>query len=135
MLVVPAISTAHSAFYRLYIHSQSWRSTRNRARQRANYQCQRCGRKRDLEVHHLTYDRLGHEWDEDLTVLCTLCHRLHHLGVVEASPSGVYLKLGRQAIRERGIGSIADLNAAIKALCARNGIPPNARAIDSALRV
>ncbi len=31
-----------------------------------------------LEVHHLTYERLGAEWDDDLIVLCPACHRGQH---------------------------------------------------------
>jgi len=33
---------------------------------------------RNLEVHHLTYDRLGDERMDDLEVLCPDCHRKAH---------------------------------------------------------
>ncbi len=39
--------------------------------------CQVCGsfgKGVRLEVHHKTYDRLGHEKDEDLVVCCDACH-------------------------------------------------------------
>jgi len=31
-----------------------------------------------LDVHHLLYDRLGHEKLSDLIVLCRLCHNAFH---------------------------------------------------------
>ena len=31
-----------------------------------------------LDVHHLTYERLGREKDEDLRVLCRACHGDEH---------------------------------------------------------
>jgi replicative DNA helicase len=31
-----------------------------------------------LEVHHRTYERIGQERSEDLTVLCDVCHGLFH---------------------------------------------------------
>jgi hypothetical protein len=39
-----------------------------------------------LEVHHLNYDRLGHEWAEDLIVLCGRCHDLAHVASDEPKP-------------------------------------------------
>ncbi|HXE67478.1 MAG TPA: HNH endonuclease [Rhodanobacteraceae bacterium] len=44
----------------------------------ANFTCQRCKRKfhpSELDVHHLNYERLGHERPSDLQVLCSnKCH-------------------------------------------------------------
>jgi hypothetical protein len=43
----------------------------------ADYRCERCGSPgdaRSLEVHHLTYERLGRELPEDLMVVCWPCH-------------------------------------------------------------
>ncbi len=41
------------------------------------YTCARCGRIKsaaNLQVHHLTYERLGNELPSDLQVLCHACH-------------------------------------------------------------
>lgn len=47
-----------------------------RIRARACGRCERCKKKsRRLEVHHLTYERLGRERDEDLQALCPSCHK------------------------------------------------------------
>jgi hypothetical protein len=65
--------------YHEYLRTPHWRNTRIRALQRAGYQCKRCEtRGQRLEVHHLTYDRLGRERESDLTVLCEPCHAREH---------------------------------------------------------
>lgn len=63
--------------YTAYINSPQWKRRCARAIARAGDRCQRCGftkYSRRLEVHHLTYARLGHERDEDLIVVCHECH-------------------------------------------------------------
>ena len=73
-----AISAALRRRYDEYMNSLKWRKRRNRALKRAGFRCQRCGATAQdgrLEVHHLTYERLGHEADDDLLVLCHDCHR------------------------------------------------------------
>ena len=60
--------------YRAYIKSYAWRARRQRALEKAGFRCQVCGDRRRLEAHHVTYANLGHELDEDLTVLCWQCH-------------------------------------------------------------
>jgi 5-methylcytosine-specific restriction endonuclease McrA len=65
--------------YQEYLASEHWRDTRRRKLRQAEYQCQECGCKGvRLHVHHLTYERLGREWDSDLKVLCENCHRDAH---------------------------------------------------------
>ncbi|MGE4163887.1 MAG: HNH endonuclease [Vicinamibacterales bacterium] len=64
--------------YLRYLQSPAWQATRRAAIQRSNAQCQDCGAFRHLEVHHLTYARLGAEHASDLRVLCRSCHRRAH---------------------------------------------------------
>lgn len=71
-------ATAHSSQYREYMHSDAWQRRRRRAIKRAGYACQRCGTGERLEVHHLTYARLGKERPADLMVLCHACHAAEH---------------------------------------------------------
>ena len=72
--------TAHarSGRYQQVMHSDAWRRRRQRALKRAGYRCQKCGDRRRLEVHHLTYARLGRERAADLIVLCHTCHAAEH---------------------------------------------------------
>lgn len=64
--------------YRDYLQSPEWRAVRAAALDRANHKCSRCGATQRLEVHHLSYLRLGHEQPEDLRVLCSRCHDTEH---------------------------------------------------------
>ena len=63
--------------YEDYLRSPAWRHKRERRLKLDGYTCQQCGKTSmdyRLEVHHLTYERLGHERMEDLLTLCILCH-------------------------------------------------------------
>lgn len=70
--------------YEAYLRTSWWsvvRATLFGIRGRA---CERCGWKwgqdvdRVLDVHHLSYERLGDELDADLLVLCSVCHAAEH---------------------------------------------------------
>ena len=63
-----------SAKYEAYITSFDWWLKSKEALERAGYRCERCGAGKPLEVHHLTYERLGEERPEDLLVVCPDCH-------------------------------------------------------------
>ena len=64
--------------YAEYIKSDGWKIRRLRALALAENRCQVCNSPNHPEVHHRTYERLGHERDADLTVLCHDCHKLFH---------------------------------------------------------
>jgi HNH endonuclease len=65
------------AWYRtVYLRSAHWRVRRARSIALAGGRCERCGKAGRLEVHHLTYARLGRERDRDLRALCHRCHRI-----------------------------------------------------------
>jgi hypothetical protein len=67
----------HPNYYK-YIASPAWRAKADAAKERAGYRCQVCNRGDvQLDAHHRTYDRLGHERPEDITVLCHDCHELY----------------------------------------------------------
>lgn len=72
--------TEKSVRYREYIQSTTWRKKAEEAKARAGNRCQVCNRSRaevQLEAHHRTYERLGNELSEDITVLCRDCHQLY----------------------------------------------------------
>ena len=64
------------AIYEARMRRADWREYhRLRILNRANGFCEACGKKtRCLDIHHLTYERLGHERDEDLQAVCRPCH-------------------------------------------------------------
>ncbi len=111
------------AFYQAYLNSPGWRSTRNAALKRANYTCHRCGSRRDLNVHHTTYERLGAEMSSDLEVLCFGCHNEHHRVEAEHSPLGIYLKIATEVVNDNTYQTVSDISDRVKSLCAQLKIP------------
>ena len=68
-----------------YIKTEAWRKKRQRVFRRDRFQCVYCGCSKNLEVqhvtlevHHITYKRLGAEDISDLVTLCNDCHQLIH---------------------------------------------------------
>lgn len=64
--------------YDEYLKSKHWKNLRTRLIGN-NQICAICKQhKSAIQLHHLNYDRLGHELDSDLAVLCPNCHKLVH---------------------------------------------------------
>ena len=57
-----------------YIRTDHWKALRREARKRDGNRCVECGATERLEVHHLTYERIGRERLEDVVTLCQPCH-------------------------------------------------------------
>jgi len=64
--------------YADYLKSAAWKSKAEEAKIRSGNRCQLCNRTGKLHAHHRTYERLGNERPEDLTVLCEDCHAKFH---------------------------------------------------------
>lgn len=82
--------------YHLYLNSEKWKAIRAAVLARDGGKCRSCyhregeptgvvGLRRSrkqptvLEVHHLTYQRVGHELLHDLILLCQVCHgKMNH---------------------------------------------------------
>jgi len=66
--------------YAAYIDSPQWKKKARKIKRKRN-RCEVCGCRDRLQVHHLNYDRLGHERPDDLLVLCEDCHIALHTGL------------------------------------------------------
>lgn len=62
------------AWYNQYLESEEWQQKRSMVLKRANWICEGCGKNRANQVHHLTYERVGHEMLFDLVAICKDCH-------------------------------------------------------------
>lgn len=60
-------------YYR-YLASRNWRLKRRQVLARAFHICERCGDAEARQVHHLSYEHIGHEPLEDLQAICRPCH-------------------------------------------------------------
>jgi len=68
----------NTRFYRYYLQSEAWQNKRRKVLFRDGRQCQHCGSRDELEIHHLHYRNLGHEKLADLMTLCKTCHQQIH---------------------------------------------------------
>jgi hypothetical protein len=63
--------------YETYMDSDEWRIKRNEMIKKYKC-CQVCSSVSNLHCHHLTYDNLFNEKEEDLVILCSICHKEEH---------------------------------------------------------
>ncbi len=61
-----------------HMASTEWQILRQKVFKRCNGMCEGCNERRAVQVHHLTYDRLGHEMLFDLVAVCLACHASIH---------------------------------------------------------
>lgn len=72
----------HNKFllYSDYQRTPYWYHVSQRVKWVAGNRCSKCGRRDELQTHHLTYDHRGLEakYPEDLICLCKRCHMKEH---------------------------------------------------------
>jgi hypothetical protein len=64
--------------YREYLRSPHWKAKRLEYAGSEQPQDCMCGETEGLQLHHLTYERIGAEEVTDLTPLCATCHAMVH---------------------------------------------------------
>ncbi|QQV92427.1 HNH endonuclease [Streptomyces phage Forrest] len=64
--------------YKRYIGSDRWKLVCARYWTTFGRKCQACGSRKNLHVHHNTYERFGRERLSDLTGVCQSCHKAIH---------------------------------------------------------
>lgn len=65
--------------YAEYLKTEHWHTVRTAALKRAGYRCEiDLSHKGQLDVHHITYERIGEEWPGDVLVACHDCHATWH---------------------------------------------------------
>lgn len=70
-----------SPFYKEYIMSDAWKAKRREAIKHYGQNCNQCKTFlpiNKIQVHHVTYKRLGKELLEDLMIVCKSCHEKIH---------------------------------------------------------
>jgi len=64
--------------YSEYLQSKHWKELRKRFYKKNKKVCSVCGATKKIQLHHLTYIRLGKERLSDLMSVCDSCHHLIH---------------------------------------------------------
>lgn len=70
------LSRPEQLLYKDYMISPQWEVKRAEAVKADGNACRSCGRKGKIEVHHITYKRMGAELPEDLIAVCPACHEM-----------------------------------------------------------
>jgi len=66
--------------YQKHTRSMKWQRFKRRVRAARGNACESCGASGcRIEVHHVTYERLGNELPQDVRLLCVSCHAAAHL--------------------------------------------------------
>lgn len=71
----------NSITYQEYLASEHWQQVRRHKGLYQRHLCKLCGKSNDetlLNLHHLTYRRMGKERGDDTAWLCGDCHRIVH---------------------------------------------------------
>jgi len=67
--------------YDAYMASDEWKALKIQIIKERGRRCERCGQTPPtIYCHHLTYKRFGHEWRQDLILVCYDCHQAEHPG-------------------------------------------------------
>ena len=90
-----------------YMKSVEWEEKRQLRLRLDGFRCFKCGTSVNLQVHHITYERLGQERMGDLITLCGSCHkRLHEPKRQSRSEKDLFL----ETVKRLGVdGSAIDL--------------------------
>jgi 5-methylcytosine-specific restriction endonuclease McrA len=88
--------------YDEFLQTKYWKKFAKERLHKAGCQCSKCGRNDiTLQVHHLTYERRGHELPSDVVVLCKACHLEIH-----GRPVPQYLIYNPVSLRDRAMAAI-----------------------------
>lgn len=93
----------HNLPYSDYLQTRHWKLIKKKMYEKYR-ECQSCGAKRDLDVHHVNgYKNLWHETLSELMLLCRSCHYRAHrkkLGVRFLRPSDFFFWIHRWFIHQ-----------------------------------
>lgn len=65
--------------YKQYLKSSEWKEKRKQFIEGVGSECERCGSKKNLQIHHKNYDNVFDETEDDVEVLCKNCHAQEEL--------------------------------------------------------
>jgi hypothetical protein len=118
-----------------YLGTPEWRRCRDRALVRARWRCTwpDCREDQNLAVHHLSYERLGEERDDDLRVLCARHHSMRHETLENLRR--LHWRLIRDVINSGPYESYGDFIEAVKVRFHRELIPYNTYDMNEMLSV
>lgn len=64
--------------YEMHLGSPKWARLKAKVWERCGNRCEGCREREPVELHHLTYARVGNELLNDVIAYCRQCHRAAH---------------------------------------------------------
>lgn len=61
-----------------YLQTEHWKNKKIEKLKSTSFMCEKCNSKKDLQVHHISYENKGNENLSDLRTLCKSCHQKIH---------------------------------------------------------
>jgi 5-methylcytosine-specific restriction endonuclease McrA len=89
--------------YEQRIRSSQWKNMKRDLIRMRGDRCERCHLNVTLELHHKTYDRLGHEHLSDLELLCPRCH-----SIADAERAAAGRRRSATALHDAGLATFAE---------------------------
>lgn len=90
--------------YETYLESQHWKHFSSKVRSK---KCFCCGSSNKLQIHHITYERLGEELPQDVITICHNCHWSVHKavqdGIVPLDSAHFFVKKHKSKIRQNQV--------------------------------
>lgn len=86
--------------YENYINSAEWDERREKYFSTHERKCYFCGSTNNVQLHHVTYENLGSESDEELEPLCRDCHMALHRVIESLQPLQDAIEDGAKRIRD-----------------------------------
>lgn len=101
--------------YLEYLQSDLWKQKKVEALSVMGNFCKICGSKKNINVHHRSYDRIGEELVEDLSILCKSCHKMIHI-LIQQNPKQYNIKNCEAKILNMNVSEISAIKQKIKDL-------------------
>lgn len=75
---IALLSNSKRKFYETYLKSKKWTDFKAKVIGMRGFNCELCKSQKNIQLHHLTYERLGKEDINDVMILCKKCHEKAH---------------------------------------------------------
>ena len=102
-------SNMRSWYREFYLKSEHWINLRSSKLESTGRLCEKCGSKKQVQVHHLNYKKIFDVELTDLQVLCGPCHRTEHGNpsfkgastIFKSNPSKHFTKIPNAILRAK----------------------------------
>ncbi len=89
--------------YKDYLQTKHWRIKKDQYKKEYECKCCMCESTKNLNLHHMTYENIGHENLNDLCYLCKDCHNALHKMLGDTKLSSYLKHFKEKKIRKKRV--------------------------------